>query len=743
MTDPQITTAGQTLRGTVERVTFHNEETGWSVVRLRPESKVPARYTNREGLVTAVGVMPDVQPGAMLELRGSWDTHGKFGEQFKATQAIKTIPATRQGLEQYLIGHIKGIGPKTARKITNRFGDKTREVLDNNPDRLSEIPGIKPHLVKRITAAWREDIQNREVSVFLQGHGITSNLASKIYKEYGADAIAIVQENPYRLARDIWGVGFRTADRIAQALGMGHNAPKRIEAGLAYALQQAAAREGHTYLPRAELVELCAELLNIEVSPVESAIERACKAGFIFQDWLKVDDSETPEDIEALYLRTYYFAEKDTAYRLRTMLHTSASRLAKLRDADMDALQARLAAEGDIVALTAQQQDAVHAALTHKLSILTGGPGTGKTVSLRATIRALELHGHKFKLASPTGRAAKRLSQATGHKAQTIHRLLGYTAEGFEHNEGNPLDTDLVVIDEASMLDLRLANDLIKAIKPNTHLLLVGDVDQLPSVGAGDVLRDIIKSGIAHVTRLDAIFRQEAGSFIVSNAHRINHGQEPVYKGSNDFYFFGVEPDQVTHWVVDIVKNRIPNNFGIHSEDVQVLAPMYRGAAGVNAINEALQAALNPPGNAEKNLGGQVFRVGDRLMQVRNNYEKKVFNGDIGQLHSIDFNNQILRVAFDEERFVDYDFSEFDELVHAFAISVHKSQGSEYPAVVIPLVTAHYVMLQRNLLYTAVTRAEKLVVLVGMRQAIHIAVQNNKIAQRHSGLASRLVAATS
>ncbi|MBN1286115.1 MAG: ATP-dependent RecD-like DNA helicase [Anaerolineae bacterium] len=732
-------TPQQTLRGTVERVTFHNPENGYSVLRLRPEGRVAARYTNREGLVTVVGVVPEVHPGAMLELHGDWTRHDKYGEQFQAVQAIKTVPASRHGLEQYLIS-IKGIGPKTAARLLDHFGDDTRAVLDNAPERLSEVRGISANFARRVARLWKEDAQGREVQIFLQGYGITARLASKIYQEYGASAIDAVKRNPYQLARDVRGIGFLTADRIAQTLGLAHDAPERVEAGLAYALQEAAGRDGHTYLPRAELVEQCGELLDVRVELVEGAVERACEAEFIYQDWLEVESETGKETVEAIYLRPYYYGEKDVAYRLRAMTRTPASRLAGLRGADLDALLARVNAESDIAALTEQQQAAVRVALTHKLSVLTGGPGTGKTTTLRAIIRALELTEHRFLLASPTGRAAKRLGQATGHPAQTIHRLLGWTAEGFEHNEDNPLDTDLVVIDEASMLDLRLANDLIEAIKADTHLLLVGDVDQLPSVGAGDVLRDIIKSGVAHVTRLDAIFRQAEGSFIITNAHRINQGFEPVYKGANDFFYFGIsDPAKVTGWVVDIVQNRIPDTFGIPSGDVQVLAPMYRGAAGVNELNEALQAALNPPGRvAEKKIGGAIFRAGDRLMQVRNNYEKGVFNGDIGRLHAIDPDNQILRVAFDDDRFVDYDFSESDELTHAFAISVHKSQGSEYPAVVIALLTGHYVMLQRNLFYTAVTRAEKLVVLVGMRQAIRIAVQNNKIAKRYSGLAARL-----
>lgn len=729
----------QVLRGTVERVTYYSEETGYSVLRLRPERAAPPGFAGRDGLVTVVGNLPEVQPGAFLELRGDWTMHPKHGKQFRATHAHESAPATLKGLERYLgSGLIKGIGPEMAARIVRHFGLETLDVLDKDPDRLRQVDGIGPKRAAWIARAWDEQRQIKEVMLFLQGHNVNTGLAVKIFKAYGADAIAVVKNDPYRLARDIWGIGFLTADRIARAIGLPTDAPSRIEAGVVYALNQAS-DDGHTYLPRPALIDEAARLLGVPPALVEAAVDRARASEMVYQETLNIEGAP----VEAVYLPAFYFAERGLAARLRAMAQNPASRLSRLRAADLDARMARIAAESDI-ALSRQQADAVRAALTHKLSVLTGGPGTGKTTTLRAIIRALELNRYRVALASPTGRAAKRLSEATGHPAKTIHRLLGFApGEGFAYDEDQPLPADFVVIDEASMLDLILAHSLLKAVAPDAHLLLVGDVDQLPSVGAGDVLRDIIKSGVAHVTRLDTIFRQEAGSYIIRNAHRINQGRAPEFgEDAHDFFLFAPadpDPETVADWVVDIVQRRIPDRFGIPPEDVQVLVPMYRGPAGVSALNERLQAALNPPGEAaERRLGGRVFRVGDRLMQIRNNYDKDVFNGDIGRLHAIDPVNQVLRLAF-EDRFVDYDFSEADELVHAFAISVHKSQGSEYPAVVIPILTQHYMMLQRNLLYTAVTRAQKLVVLVGSRKAIHIAVKNDKVAERYSGLAARLL----
>jgi exodeoxyribonuclease V alpha subunit len=588
--------------------------------------------------------------------------------------------------------------------------------------------------------------------VFLQGHGVSTGLAVKIYKQYGDDSLAIVKNDPYRLARDIWGIGFKTADKIARALGLPPDAPTRIEAGAAHALSELA-DDGHVYAPQPELIKTASGLLDVASDLLPAALDRLEADGRIRRETLPGrDDPPGRLHDPAVYLTPFYQAEVNAAARLKALLGTPdmfgrpTSRLSDFADSDWDALFSREAVTSvspSAAELSAAQIAAVRAALTHKVCILTGGPGTGKTTALRALIRLLELRRHPVALASPTGRAAKRLSEATGRPAQTIHRLLGFSpTEGFTFNEQRRLPAHLVVVDEASMLDLILFNNLLKAVDPAAHLLLVGDVDQLPSVGAGDVLRDLVRCGRVPVVRLTQIFRQAADSHIITNAHRINQGKMPVFdKDARDFFLFAKDdPDEAADWVVDVVQNRIPRKFGLNPlEDVQVLAPMHRGAVGVGNLNGRLQAALNPPtpGKAESQIGGRVLRAGDRVMQIRNNYQKEVFNGDIGRIVDVDLESQTLTVEFDG-RPVFYDWVEADELQHAFAVSIHKAQGSEFPAVVIPMLTQHYLMLQRNLLYTAITRAKQLCVLVGTRKAIGIAVRNATVAQRWSGLAARL-----
>jgi len=726
------------LKGTVERITYYNDENGYTVLRLRPEQMRLGALSG--DLVTVVGNLPDLQPGEAVEFEGEWTTHASYGRQFRAENVQRTMPATIEGMRRYLgSGLIKGIGPRTAEKIVNHFGLETINVLDHAPERLMEVPDVGRKRMRMIAEAWQEQQAIKEVMLFLQGHNVSTALAIKIYKTYGDEAIEKVRENPYRLARDIWGIGFLTADKIARDMGLPPDSPHRMAAGVIYALNEAT-NDGHVYLPRHELVAKAAELLRVEdTDGIEGAIDRLHAAGEVMIDPIPSGDASV--EIEAVYLPSLYYAERGAARRLRMMLDEPQSRLADMQDVRWGPFLAGLSGESQ-VALTEQQREAVRAALTSKVSILTGGPGTGKTTTLRTVIAALRTTGHRFLLCSPTGRAAKRLSEATGQPAQTIHRLLGFSpGEGFSSNEENPLDTDMVVVDEASMIDLPLFYSLLRAIAPDTHLLLVGDVDQLPSVGAGDVLRDVIRSGVVPVTRLGLIFRQAETSLIIQNAHRINQGQPPdTSNKGRDFFFFGAEdPEAAAALVVDIVQNRIPGKFGYHPlDDVQVLVPMYRGAAGVNALNQALQAALNPPGRpAERRLMGRLFRVGDKVMQTRNNYDKEVYNGDIGRVHSFHFDAQTMTVRMDE-RLVTYDWSEADELIHAYAISVHKSQGSEYPVVVMPILTQHYMMLQRNLLYTAVTRAREMVVLVGTRKAIAIAVRNDQITRRYSALDWRL-----
>ena len=736
----------ETLSGSVEQITFYNSENGYSVVRLRPD-RAHTPGVNREGLVTVVGNLPELTTGEYLRLQGNWITHSQHGLQFQIEICEQTLPATTAGIRRYLgSGLIKGIGAGLADRIVATFGAQTLEIIERQPERLREVPDIGPKRSLRIAKAWEEQRQVKEIMLFLHGHGVSTNLAIKIYKTYGEQALTIVKTDPYRLARDIYGVGFKTADKIAQALGLPADHPSRIEAGVIYVLNDLT-NDGHVYAPRELLVARAVELLAVSPEMIPSAIERLAQDDLVRQELLPilneagtevqpaaqsqnaVRETPSPYNQPAVYLTPLYASEVGVAERL--------CRLAEARTRPY-------ALPIPDPMLSPEQQSAIKTALTHPASVLTGGPGTGKTTCLKALIAALEVSHRAYALASPTGRAAKRLSEATGRPASTIHRLLGPSpAEGFKYNSQNPLSIDFLVVDEASMLDLILANSLLKALKPGTHLLLVGDVDQLPSVGAGDVLRDVIASGIAPVTRLNVIFRQAADSHIITNAHRINQGEMPVFAGSagdGDFFFFSAEsPDEAATWVQDVVCNRIPQHFGYAPRDIQVLAPMYRGPAGVTALNQRLQETLNPSGplKPEKSLFGQIFRPGDKVMQTQNNYDKDVYNGDIGYVLAIDPIEHTLMIDFDGSQVV-YDWSECDQLVLAYAVSVHKSQGSEFPAVVIPLVTSHYMMLQRNLLYTAITRAKKLCVIVGSRRAIGLAVKNNKVAHRFTALDWRL-----
>lgn len=730
------------LEGTVERITYYSAEDGYSVIRLLPST--PLGFwsgVDESGLVTVVGNLPKVTPGESLQIEGVWQTHPSYGRQFRAENVRRITPATVEGIRRYLgSGLIKGIGPRSAERIVNHFGLETLNILDHDPDRLREVDGIGPYRARLIKRAWAEQQEIKSVMMFLQEHGVSTSLAVKIYKTYGENAIQQVRDDPYRLARDIYGVGFKTADKIARDLGLPPDHPARLEAGLVYVLNQAV-DDGHMYLPATELIQQAAELLEVPPAEVQSALERADAAEMVKLVTLPSVVEEEP--ILAVYLPALYHAEVGAARSLRRIIDTPYSRPSlPLWQVDWSPLIAEAAAESD-APLTRQQETAIHRALTHKVSVLTGGPGTGKTTALRALIRVLQRRGARFALASPTGRAAKRLSEATGQPAKTIHRMLGYSpAQGFLFNEENPLPADFVIVDECSMLDSVLAYALFRAIDPRSHLLLVGDVDQLPSVGAGDVLCDLIASQLAPVTRLTTIFRQQAGSTIIENAHRINRGQLPRFPDeADDFFLFKIsdDPARAAELVVDIVQNRIPRRFGLHPlDDIQVIVPMYRGPAGVLALNRQMQAVLNPPGRpAERLIGGTIFRIGDKGLQTRNNYDKDVFNGDIGRVHAFDFTEQTMTVNF-YDTLVTYDWSEASELTHAYAISVHRSQGSEYPAVVMPILTQHYMLLQRNLLYTAVTRAKRLVVLVGSMKAIAIAVGNDAVSRRHTALAARL-----
>jgi exodeoxyribonuclease V alpha subunit len=727
-----------TLTGTVERITYYSDETNYCVLRLRPDQLM----LGRDQLVTVIGTMPELQPGESVRLQGEWTNHPRHGRQFRAEMVSQIRPATVEAIRRYLgSGLIKGIGPVTAEKIVDYFGAETLDVLDRTPGRVVEAAGVGRVRAKLIAEAWVQQQQIKEVMLFLQGHGISSGLAVKIYKQYGDQSIAIVTRDPYRLAQDVYGIGFRTADKIAQDLGLPPDAPSRIAAGVIFALSQAT-DEGHVFLPRDELVNAATEMLQVEAEQVETALKSLAGRGEVMLESIPLPDGLSL--VEGVYLPPMYYSEKGAAARLKAMRETPQSRLADLRRADLDHLLESLAA-GSAIALTDQQQESVRAALLNKVSILTGGPGTGKTTTLRMLIAALQRTHHRFMLASPTGRAAKRLTEATGQPARTIHRMLGFSPSErkFLHDENNPLDTDMVVVDEASMIDLVLFYSLLKAIPPDAHLVLVGDVDQLPSVGAGNVLHDVIRGQAGPVTRLEVIFRQAETSQIIRNAHRINRGELPdMSNQSSDFFVFAEEdPEKAAELLVNVVLERIPSKFGFDAlDEIQVLAPMYRGAMGVVTLNQVLQEQLNPNQSgrkAERRLAGRLFRVGDKVIQTRNNYDKEVFNGDIGRVYSFDVTNQIMTVTIDG-RPVKYDWAEVDELTHAYCISVHRSQGSEYPCVVMPVITQHYMMLQRNLLYTSVTRAKKLVVLVGTRKAVAIAVHNDQVARRWSALDWRI-----
>ena len=688
-----------------------------------------------------MGNLPEVSLGEHLRLQGEWDNHPKHGPQFKAEVCEQTLPSTIAGIEGYLgSGMIKGIGPKLAERIVARFKEETFDVIEATPGRLLEVSGIGEDRTKRIIKAWDEQKQVKEIMVFLHGHGVSTNLAVKIYKTYGDSALEIVQKNPYQLERDIYGVGFKTADKIAQALGLSADHPSRIEAGIVFALNETI-NEGHVYTPKELLTQRAIELLGVAPELIPPALERLAQDDRIRPELIPLNDqnknrnslatseSQAVYGIPVIYLTPLYFGEQGVAERIKALLGATAKAINQvLFPAD---------------SLSQEQQAAIQMALIHPVSILTGGPGTGKTTCLKALIQTLESQHKKVALASPTGRAAKRLSEATAHTASTIHRLLEYSPlDGFQRNAENPLDLDFLIVDEASMLELLLTNHLLKAVRLGTHVLFVGDVDQLPSVGAGDVLRDLIDSKVAPVTRLNTIFRQAADSKIITNAHLINQGKFPEFsKGEGDFFFFPAEDADATgDWVVQVVTERIPQKFGFDPmRDIQVLSPIYRGAAGVSALNDRLQEKLNPyaANKPERILYGTMFREGDKVMQTQNNYDKDVYNGDIGFIHSIDLVEQTLTVDFDG-RFVSYDWSEADQVVLAYVVSVHKAQGSEFPVIVMPIVTQHYMMLQRNLLYTAITRARKLCVLVGSRRAIGMAVKNNKVAHRFTALEWRL-----
>ena len=728
---------GAVLDGVLERVTFANPETGYTIARIAPE---------RAGaeLVTAVGPLLGAQVGEFLRLCGRWSAHPRYGRQFEVHSYATVLPATAAGIQKYLgSGLIKGIGPVMAERMVAHFGVDIMHVIEETPGRLIEVDGLGPKRTAMIAVAWAEQKAIKEVMIFLQGVGVSTSLAVRIYKKYGDASISVVRSEPYRLAADVWGIGFKTADTIAAAVGIAADSPERIKAGLAYTLSEAA-DDGHCYLPAPNLIADAAKILAVPSELITPCLDELAAAEGVVCEAVPAQAEAAPQ-VPAVYLPPFYQAERSVAHALLRLLAARADRLEAFAAVDWDTalgwLRGRTGAE-----LAPEQADAVRLALTSRVAVLTGGPGCGKSFTVRSVVELARARGAKVVLAAPTGRAAKRLAELTGHEAATIHRLLALRPGGEpSFDAANPLDADLVVVDETSMVDVILAGKLLKAVAPGAHLLLVGDVDQLPSVGAGEVLRDLLAAGTLPAVRLTKIFRQARQSGIVVNAHRINAGQLPALAGFGDFFWFGCEDtEQTAGLVTDIVARRIPARFGLDPRrDVQVLCPMHRGPAGAGNLNLLLQDALTPhaEGRPERRYGGRVFRVGDKVTQLRNNYDKGaagVFNGTVGVVTGMSLEEHTLTVRTDEDEQVAYGFDELDELAHAYAVTIHRSQGSEYPAVVIPLTTSSWMMLQRNLLYTGVTRAKKLVVLAGSRRALAAAVRTKGAGRRHTALAHRL-----
>ena len=729
----------ESLRCVVERITYQNEQNGYTVLR--------GAVKGSADLVTVVGLMPEVHAGSVLVCQGEWRMDAKYGRQFSARQVEERLPATAYGMEKYLgSGLVRGVGPAFASRIVRQFGADTLDVIDSEPERLLEVPGIGPTRLSRIRQSWAEQKEIRNIMLFLQSHNVSTAHATRIFRSYGAESLKIVQENPYRLADDIWGIGFRTADAIAMKLGFEADSYLRLRSGLLYTLHHLS-DEGHCFAEAQQLLETGVELLSAEKARLSDALSEMILDGDVIAEALPAEGDTAPS--QAIYLPPLYQAERGTAMRLMRILRAPPSVL--LSD------QASLLSSDGEPEYDEVQLRAIREAAEQKILILTGGPGTGKTTTTLGILRRFRLSNARILLAAPTGRAARRLSEATGMEAKTIHRLLEFKPpEGYQKNEQSPLEGDVLIVDECSMIDLMLMLNLLKAIPDGMRLILVGDIDQLPSVGAGNVLRDLIESDCFPVVRLTRIFRQAQTSRIVLSAHRVNRGQLPDLSNGRDSDFFfvdmekqlrrrGLDPEdtellarETANCVVEHVAEKLPRYSRLPPSDIQVLTPMQRGLIGTSELNRLLQEKLNP-GDQGMRRGGQLFKPGDRVMQIRNNYEKEVFNGDIGVILSLNREDGLLNISFDG-RTVSYEQSELDELVLAYAATIHKSQGSEYPAVVIPLLMSHYVMLQRNLLYTGITRAKRLLVLIGTRKALNRAVKHVTVSRRNTRLKERLQA---
>ena len=711
-----------TLEGTLERIAFINEENAWSVVKIAVQG--------RPEPVTAVGNLLGVKPGESLHLSGRWIQDKRFGEQFQVESFQTVVPATLAGIERYLgSGLVHGIGKVMAERLVARFGLKTLEIIDEHPERLTEVEGIGRVRSDQIRRAWIEQRAIKDVMVFLHSHGVAMSHATKIYKRYGDKAIAAVRENPYRLALDIFGIGFQTADEIARSLGVAPSAPARCQAGVLHVLR-ALADEGHVGAPRADVIERARTLLEVDADLVEAALDPlAQREQIVIEPW---------PDGQAVYLEHLCVAERGIAELLERLMRARAKPL----EVDVERAIAWFE-ERQGITLAREQREAIALTVHRKALVITGGPGTGKTTLINAIIQILEKKGRNVLLAAPTGRAAKRMAETTGHEARTLHRLLEFTpkSNAFARGPSHPLDADLVVVDEASMLDTVMTYSLLRALPPHAQIVLVGDVDQLPSVGPGSVLLDLIRSGALPVVRLSHIFRQAEESRIVVNAHRVNQGELPFASADDpnaDFFFIErQEPEDILVTMKALLTERIPRKFGLHpTRDIQVLTPMHKGLLGAAALNQELQALFNPEGPSVVR-GTRLFRAGDKVMQVRNDYDLDVFNGDVGHVVAIDGEARTVTVVFDGRNVV-YDEGQLDELTLAYACSIHKSQGSEFPCVVLPLHTQHFVMLKRNLLYTAMTRGRRLVVVVGSKRALSTAVNSSDTVTRYTGLARRI-----
>ena len=724
------------VQGILDRITFQNTETGYTVARIINQAKEKESFT-------VVGFLAGVPVGSTLSLTGSWIRDSRYGKQFKLQKYEIVRPNTLNGIERYLgSGLIKGIGPGYAARIVSRFGLKTLDILESDPDRLNEIAGLGQTRVERIKKAWQEQKEIHRIMVFLQGHGISATYAVKIYKTYGSKSLTVVNSNPYQLTEDIWGIGFRIADSIALSLGVPANDPRRARAGLLFALDEAAG-EGHCFLPRDKLVHQAAYLLKLTDTPEENQSQNNILSSDIGHIEEQIHSLVAADKIvidgDNVALVPIYFAEKGAAAKLLELAKGRPYHAIADVDQAVSWASSRLHLD-----LAPEQAEAIRMALRNKVSVITGGPGTGKSTILKALLIIMEQKGIVVRLAAPTGRAAKRMAETSGREAKTIHRLLEYDAaqRNFKRNRETPLNAELIIIDESSMVDIILANSLFRAIADDAALLLVGDVDQLPSVGPGNVLKDIIDSGRIPVTRLQTIFRQGPGSLISFNAARINRGEflelMPEYEGEKDFYcIFRDEAADIEKEIISLCCGRLSKKYGFDPvRDIQVLCPMRKGIIGTENLNFRLQETLNPAGTSQDGRQ-QRLQPGDKVMQIRNNYDKEVFNGDLGIIASIDIEEESITIDF-EGRNILYETADLAEVILAYAITVHKSQGSEFPCVIIPLHTTHYPLLQRNLIYTAVTRGKNLVILVGSKKALTIAIQNNRVLQRNSSLNERL-----